>query len=199
MRDTRVSGHSMSSRAEREVGERSARAGGRRITSSLLRVLSGVLDHRRLVQEAVDAPRIHALLSRKVWLERPAESAPLRERLEKRFRRVRLRPMHSLRDGRRPRHRLRSAPASLRRARNRHVDEFTHGQGIARQPRDHSLRPVARPRRECLPTRLLGQNTAPHLLDDAHDAPLVGTAAGDLNRHLGVGISCTLRPTAGPG
>src|SRR5262249_1461180 len=47
-------------------------AGSRRITSSVLQVISNFLDRGLSLQAAVDAPRIHALLSRKVWVERPA-------------------------------------------------------------------------------------------------------------------------------
>ncbi len=47
-------------------------AGSRRITSSVVQVISGVLDRGLLVAEAVVAPRAHALISGPVWLERSA-------------------------------------------------------------------------------------------------------------------------------
>jgi gamma-glutamyltranspeptidase/glutathione hydrolase len=52
-------------------------AGSRRIISALLQVISGVIDHGLDVAEAVAAPRIHGLLGRKVWIERPAASEGL--------------------------------------------------------------------------------------------------------------------------
>ncbi len=70
-------------------------AGSRRITSALLHVLSGVLDQRLPVVEAVDAPRIHAKLSRRVWVEQPAASASLLARLAPRFGRIQVKPPHS--------------------------------------------------------------------------------------------------------
>jgi gamma-glutamyltranspeptidase/glutathione hydrolase len=63
-------------------------AGSRRITSSVLQVLSNVIDRELHLQPAVDAPRVHALLSDKVWLENPAASDELLEKLRSRFRRV---------------------------------------------------------------------------------------------------------------
>jgi gamma-glutamyltranspeptidase / glutathione hydrolase len=45
-------------------------AGSRRITSSILQVISNVVDHKMPLQEAIAAPRIHALLSRKLWVEK---------------------------------------------------------------------------------------------------------------------------------
>jgi gamma-glutamyltranspeptidase / glutathione hydrolase len=56
-------------------------AGSRRITSSILQVISNVLDHKMPLQEAVDAPRIHALLSRKLWFEKRIPLPSLVERL----------------------------------------------------------------------------------------------------------------------
>jgi gamma-glutamyltranspeptidase/glutathione hydrolase len=44
-------------------------AGSRRITSSLLQVMSGVLDRGMAIQEAIAAPRLHALLSGRAWME----------------------------------------------------------------------------------------------------------------------------------
>lgn len=63
-------------------------AGSRRITSAILQVISGVIDRGMSVAEAVACPRVHALLSRNVLVERPAINDSLRQRLQKRFRKV---------------------------------------------------------------------------------------------------------------
>jgi gamma-glutamyltranspeptidase / glutathione hydrolase len=59
-------------------------AGSRRIISSLLQVTSSVVDRGMTIGEAIAAPRIHALLSGGVWMEKritlPAVTAWLRER-----------------------------------------------------------------------------------------------------------------------
>lgn len=60
-------------------------AGSRRITSSILQVISGVIDRRLDVKDAVSSPRLHALLSRNVWVERPIASESLAARLQKHF------------------------------------------------------------------------------------------------------------------
>ena len=53
-------------------------AGSRRIVSSLLQVLDGVLgDHHLSLGESLSAPRVHARLSRRVWIERPAATEAL--------------------------------------------------------------------------------------------------------------------------
>ncbi|MBL7189399.1 MAG: gamma-glutamyltransferase [Phycisphaerae bacterium] len=70
-------------------------AGSRRITSALLHVISGILDRRVPLSHAVGLPRIHGLLSRKVYIERPAATEAILKRLEKRFRQIRIRPPHS--------------------------------------------------------------------------------------------------------
>ena len=60
-------------------------AGSRRIISSVLQVTSGVL-HRQLdIAAAITAPRLHALLSRTLWIERPAASPSLLSRLRTSF------------------------------------------------------------------------------------------------------------------
>jgi gamma-glutamyltranspeptidase/glutathione hydrolase len=51
-------------------------AGSRRITSSLVHVLTGVLDRGLPVQAAVDGPRSHLLASGHLWVEHP-DGAPL--------------------------------------------------------------------------------------------------------------------------
>jgi gamma-glutamyltranspeptidase/glutathione hydrolase len=58
-------------------------AGSRRITTSVVQVVSSVLDRGMGVAEAVAAPRAHALLSGKCWAERSmdaASEAALRQR-----------------------------------------------------------------------------------------------------------------------
>jgi gamma-glutamyltranspeptidase/glutathione hydrolase len=70
-------------------------AGSRRITSALLHVISSLVDRALPLAEALALPRVHATLSRKVWVERPAATAQLRTRLKKRFRAVRVRAPHS--------------------------------------------------------------------------------------------------------
>ena len=70
-------------------------AGSRRITSAVLHVISGVLDRGVSFDQAVDSPRIHGLLSRKVHIEKPAATETLLKRLEKRFREVKIRAPHS--------------------------------------------------------------------------------------------------------
>jgi gamma-glutamyltranspeptidase/glutathione hydrolase len=63
-------------------------AGSRRIVSSILHVIAGVIDNGMSLEEAVRLPRIHGLLARKVYIERPAATQTLLSRLEKRFRKV---------------------------------------------------------------------------------------------------------------
>ena len=63
-------------------------AGSRRIVSSILQVITGVLNRGMSLEEAVRMPRIHGLLGRKVYLERPAASESLLRHLSRRFRGV---------------------------------------------------------------------------------------------------------------
>ncbi len=70
-------------------------AGSRRITSAILQVLSRVFDQDMPLEDAVSAPRIHAKLSRKVWLEAPAARPTLVAHLEQRFRQVTVKPAWS--------------------------------------------------------------------------------------------------------
>lgn len=74
-------------------------AGSRRITSALLQVISSVVDRGRAVDEAVATPRIHALLSRKVWIEEPAADPELIANLLGRFAEVRIMPARSYKLG----------------------------------------------------------------------------------------------------
>ena len=55
------------------------------------RCIDGILRLGMPLDAAVSAPRIHALASRKVWLERPAATPPLVAHLTDRFRAVRVR------------------------------------------------------------------------------------------------------------
>jgi gamma-glutamyltranspeptidase/glutathione hydrolase len=66
-------------------------AGSRRITSSIVQVVSAVLDRGENLADAIAAPRVHALLTGKVWSER-AVGEPVRERLRRRFDRVQILP-----------------------------------------------------------------------------------------------------------
>ncbi|WP_453942762.1 gamma-glutamyltransferase [Bradyrhizobium ottawaense] len=61
-------------------------AGSRRIISAILHVLSGVIDLGLDITDAVAAPRVHGLVGRKVWIERPAASNALLARLRARNR-----------------------------------------------------------------------------------------------------------------
>lgn len=66
-------------------------AGSRRIISSILQVISNVVDRGKTIGDAVAAPRIHARLSRNVWLESSAATPGLAARLQRNFGRVDLR------------------------------------------------------------------------------------------------------------
>ena len=67
-------------------------AGSRRILSSILQVISAVIDHHWDIGAAVAAPRVHGLLSSRVWLERPAVSDELIARLRARGRHPVIKP-----------------------------------------------------------------------------------------------------------
>jgi gamma-glutamyltranspeptidase / glutathione hydrolase len=70
-------------------------AGSRRITSSILQVISAMVDRGLSVQEAVSLPRIHGLLSSKVYVEEPAATEPLLKRLSERSQAVRVKSAHN--------------------------------------------------------------------------------------------------------
>ena len=70
-------------------------AGSRRTTSAIVHTISGVVDRRLSLAEAVDVPRIHVKLSRKAWMEHSPETEPLVVRLAERFRGVQRRSRHS--------------------------------------------------------------------------------------------------------
>jgi gamma-glutamyltranspeptidase / glutathione hydrolase len=70
-------------------------AGSRRITSSLVQVISRVVDGGVGLAQAVEAPRIHATLGGRVHVESPLAAEPLLKRLETRFRKVMVRGAQS--------------------------------------------------------------------------------------------------------
>ncbi len=70
-------------------------AGSRRITSSVLQVVSGMIDLGRTCEDAVNAPRIHGQLSGPVHIEPGAADAALEAHLAGRFRGVHHRARHS--------------------------------------------------------------------------------------------------------
>ena len=74
-------------------------AGSRRITSSILQVLSSVIDRGMDVTDAVSAPRLHPLLSGKIWIEQPAASSPLIAKLQARFPKVEIKARHDFKMG----------------------------------------------------------------------------------------------------
>lgn len=65
-------------------------AGSRRIISSTLQVLSGVLDRGLSLDEAMAEPRIHALLNGNAWVEKNALTDHLHERLSRRYRKLKI-------------------------------------------------------------------------------------------------------------
>lgn len=65
-------------------------AGSRRIISATLQVLCGVIDRGLGIDAAMNAPRVHALLNGNVWVESDALSEGLRARLERRYRRIKV-------------------------------------------------------------------------------------------------------------
>jgi gamma-glutamyltranspeptidase/glutathione hydrolase len=70
-------------------------AGSRRITSSIFHVISGYLDRGFGLEEAVECPRVHALLNGKIWLEGGAASELVVHRLASRFETVEIKGLRS--------------------------------------------------------------------------------------------------------
>ena len=70
-------------------------AGSRRITSSILQVITNVLDRGLPLFEALDAPRIHATLSGRPMVERRIATPELEDRLQSRFRPFQIRAARS--------------------------------------------------------------------------------------------------------
>jgi gamma-glutamyltranspeptidase/glutathione hydrolase len=60
-------------------------AGSRRITSALLQVIGAMFERLLPLGQALELPRVHATLSGRVWLERPAATEAVRHRLGCRF------------------------------------------------------------------------------------------------------------------
>jgi len=92
------------SKAASEKGRRSSRfrpvlalgaAGSRRITSGILQVITNVVDRGMSVEQAVAFPRVHALKSRKLYIERPAVNESLLAKFAERFRAVKMKAPHS--------------------------------------------------------------------------------------------------------
>lgn len=69
--------------------------GSRRIISAMLQVMTSVLDRGKSLDEAIAAPRLHALLSRKLWIERPLATVPVLSRLGRHFTLDQIKPTHS--------------------------------------------------------------------------------------------------------
>ncbi|MCG8544415.1 MAG: gamma-glutamyltransferase family protein [Alphaproteobacteria bacterium] len=63
-------------------------AGSRRITSSVLQVTRRVLNQGASIRDAVEAPRGHALLNGKVWIEQPALTGETKAVVEKHYSKV---------------------------------------------------------------------------------------------------------------
>jgi gamma-glutamyltranspeptidase/glutathione hydrolase len=70
-------------------------AGSRRIISSLVQVISGVIDRDLNLDEAVAGSRVHPRSRTSVWLERPAASPELLQHLTRRYGEVQLRSERS--------------------------------------------------------------------------------------------------------
>lgn len=70
-------------------------AGSRRIASAILQVISGVLDRGLPLVQAVASPRVHATLSRRAHVEKPAATKSLLARLGRRYRAVQIRSARS--------------------------------------------------------------------------------------------------------
>src|SRR5271165_1364958 len=70
-------------------------AGSRRIISALLQTISQVIDRGRAIDEAVAAPRLHGLVSGKVWIEEDIATLDMLARLRQRFSEVQIKPPRS--------------------------------------------------------------------------------------------------------
>jgi len=60
-------------------------AGSRRIISALLQTISQVIDRGQSIDEAIAAPRLHGLISGKVWIEDDIATPEMLARLRRRF------------------------------------------------------------------------------------------------------------------
>src|SRR5271165_3511614 len=70
-------------------------AGSRRIISALLQTISQVIDRGRAIDEAVAAPRLHGLVSGKVWIEEDIATRDMLARLRQRFTEIQIKPPRS--------------------------------------------------------------------------------------------------------
>ena len=70
-------------------------AGSRRITSALLQTISQVIDRGRAIDEAIAAPRLHGLVSGKVWIEEDIATRDMLARLQRRFSEIQIKPRGS--------------------------------------------------------------------------------------------------------
>ena len=70
-------------------------AGSRRIISALLQTISQVIDRGRAIEEAVAAPRLHGLVSGKVWIEEDIATRDMLARLRQRFTEIQIKPPRS--------------------------------------------------------------------------------------------------------
>ncbi|MHC4154670.1 MAG: gamma-glutamyltransferase family protein [Planctomycetota bacterium] len=70
-------------------------AGSRRITSAILQVITNVVDRGMSLEQAVAFPRVHALKSRKLYIERPAATESLLKRFQRRFGTIRIKASNS--------------------------------------------------------------------------------------------------------
>jgi gamma-glutamyltranspeptidase/glutathione hydrolase len=66
-------------------------AGSRRITSALLQVINAVVDRRLPLAKALELPRVHATLGGNVWIEQPAATELVQERLKGDYRALHVR------------------------------------------------------------------------------------------------------------
>lgn len=70
-------------------------AGSRRITGSILQTITNMIDREMTLQEAVNAPRIHAMMSGKAVLESRIASKKLTDRLSRYFRYIQIKAEYS--------------------------------------------------------------------------------------------------------
>src|SRR5271165_1164591 len=70
-------------------------AGSRRIISALLQTISQVIDRGRAIDDAVAAPRLHGLVSGKVWIEEDIATADMLAQLRRHFPDIQIKPPRS--------------------------------------------------------------------------------------------------------
>jgi len=74
-------------------------AGSRRIVSSLLQTISGLLDLGLTAEQAIATPRVHALASGRIWIEAPAATPQLLEAFAQLYAGARIKPALSFKMG----------------------------------------------------------------------------------------------------